>query len=293
MKLQRRNKIFLWIFAGLAGLAAIAYVSACIYIRVNQNYLIFMPQRELAQTPTDYHLAFEDVYLQIPSNDGRVERMHCWWIPADHPSDRYLIYLHGSAFNIGANINHARRFKELGFSVLLISYRGYGQSDGKFPTEAQVYADAEAAWDYLVKQKGIEPGDIFIYGYSLGGAVAINLAISHPEAKGLIVKATFTSIADMGRLHKYYRLLPIGLLTHQRFDSISKIKRLKMPVLFLHGTEDNLVPFAMSRRLYESAPYPKMLKLILGGGHNNSASVGGAEYLKAVRYFIDFARKVI
>jgi len=288
MKLLRINKKYLWVLAALGGMTAIAYVSACIYIWLNQNQFIFMPQRKITQTPADIQLAFEDLYLQIVSNDdGGIERMHCWWIPTDHPTDHYLIYLHGSAYNIGANVNHARRFKELGFSVLLISYRGYGQSEGNFPTEAQVYADAEAAWNYLVKQNGIKPGDIFIYGHSLGGAVAINLAVSHPEARGIIVEAAFTSIADMGRQHNLYRLLPIDLITHQRFDSISKINRLKVPVLLLHGTDDKVVPFKMSRRLYEKAPSPKRLKLILGGGHNNSARVGGAEYLNTVRDFIE------
>jgi pimeloyl-ACP methyl ester carboxylesterase len=280
------NKKLLKVFTGLGGLAAAFYVSACTYMWVQQKHVIFMPERKIIKTPADYHLKFEDVYLQVHSSDGHIEQMHCWWIPTDEPSNRYLIYLHGSALNIGANVSHARRFKELGFSVLLISYRGYGQSEGDFPTEAQVYADAEAAWNYLVKQKGITPSDIFIYGHSLGGAVAINLAVSHPEAKGLIVEATFTSIADMGRQHKFYRLLPLGLITHQRFDSINKIERLKMPVLFLHGTEDSLVPFTMSRRLFDRAPSPKKLKLISGGGHNNSASVGGAEYLESVREFI-------
>ena len=246
-----------------------------------------MPQRELSQTPADHHLTFEDLYLPVPSiNGGGVERIHCWWIPSDHPAGRHLIYLHGSAFNIGANINHAGRFKRLGFSVLLISYRGYGQSDGNFPTEGQVYADAEAAWNYLTADRGIKPDDIFIYGHSLGGAVAINLAVSHPQAAGLIVEATFTSIADMGRQHSVYRLLPIDFITNQRFDSIGKMDRLRVPVLFLHGTDDRVVPFEMSRRLYKKATSPKKLKLILGGGHNNSARVGGTEYLDTVEEFI-------
>jgi pimeloyl-ACP methyl ester carboxylesterase len=260
------------------------------YIWVQQKHFVFMPQRELKQTPADFHLAFEDLYLQIRSDSGRVERMHCWWIPTDQPSDRCLIYLHGSGLNIGANVSHARRFKELGFSVLLISYRGYGQSDGNFPTEAQVYVDAEAAWYYLVKQKGIEPGDIFIYGHSLGGAVAINLAISHPEAKGLIVEATFTSIADMGRRFKLYRLLPIDLIIHQRFDSIKKVNQLQVPVLYIHGTDDSIVPPQMSRELYKRTTSPKQLILIPGGGHNNSASVGGDMYLQAVRSFVNSTR---
>jgi pimeloyl-ACP methyl ester carboxylesterase len=287
MNSRRRRKKYLWFFTGLIGLAVIAYASGCVYMWVNQKYFIFMPQREISQTPADHHLTFDNLYLPVSSNNGGgIERMHCWWIPTDHPKDRYLIYLHGSAYNMGANVDHARRFKDLGFSVLLISYRGYGQSEGNFPTEAQVYADAEAAWDFLVKQRGIKPGVIFIYGHSLGGAVAINLAVSHPEARALIVEAAFTSIADMGRRNKLYRLLPIDLITHQRFDSINKINRLKMPVLILHGTEDRVVPFEMSRRLYEQAPSPKRLKLIRGGGHNNSARVGGAEYLKTVRDFL-------
>ena len=285
--MSKINSRFSRIFLCFVALAAIAYLSACSYIWVQQNQLIFRPHREIKKTPADFDLAFEDLYLPIQSNADHVERIHCWWIPADQPSDNYLIYLHGSALNIGANVSHTRRFQKLGFSVLLISYRGYGKSEGSFPTETQVYADAEAAWNYLIKQKGIRPGDIFIYGHSLGGAVAINLAISHPEAKGLIIEATFTSIADMGRQSKLYRLLPLGLITHQRFDSIKKVNRLQVPVLYLHGTEDRTVPPEMSRELYKHTTSPKQLIFISGGRHNNSASVGGDTYLQAVRSFVN------
>ena len=288
--MSKINSKFSRIFLGLIGLAAVVYLSACSYIWVQQKHFIFRPHREIKKTPADYDLSFEDLYLQIHSNTGDVERMHCWWIPAERPSDKYLIYLHGSALNIGANVSHARRFQKLGFSVLLISYRGYGKSDGSFPTETQVYADAEAAWNYLANQKGIRPGDIFIYGHSLGGGVAINLAILHPEAKGLIAEATFTSIADMGRQSKLYRLLPLGLITHQRFDSINKVNLLKVPVLYIHGTEDRKVPPEMSRELYNRTTSPKQLILISGGGHNNSASVGGETYLQAVRSFVKSTR---
>ncbi|UCE51901.1 MAG: alpha/beta fold hydrolase [Desulfobacterales bacterium] len=181
----------------------------------------------------------------------------------------------------------------MGFSVLLVSYRGYGKSDGTFPTEAQVYADARAAWRFLVKQKGIDPGAIFIYGHSLGGAVAIQLAVENSGAGGLIVEAAFTSIADMARGITKYRFFPIKLIVHQRFDSIKKVSRLQVPILYIHGTDDKLVPHEMSRELYNRTASSKQLKLILGGGHNNSAAVGGDEYLEAVRKFIEFARKAI
>jgi dipeptidyl aminopeptidase/acylaminoacyl peptidase len=202
-----------------------------------------------------------------------------------------LLYLHGGALNIGANVEHARRFHDLGFAVFLVSYRGYGLSGGEFPSEEQVYADAEAAWNYLVNRKRIDPKRIFIYGHSIGGAIAIDRVVRHPDAAGLIVEATFTSIFDMARLKYRYRLLPMDLIIDQKFDSLKKVGRLKTPVLYIHGTKDILVPSEMSRRLYENTSAPKRLKFINGGGHNNSASVGGEDYLRSIREFEEFVRQ--
>ena len=267
------------------------YALTSTYLWARQAHFIFRPERIIFKTPAEYQLPFEDVYVKVNDGNGKNERIHAWWIPAENPSDRTLLYLHGSALNIGANITHARRFHQMGFSVFLISYRGYGKSDGTFPTEAQVYADAQAAWTYLIEQKGIDPKAIFIYGHSLGGAVAIQLAIDNPAAGGLIVEAAFTSIADMARRIPKYRIFPLELIVHERFDSIEKVSRLQPPVLYIHGTDDKLVPSEMSSELYKRTASSKQLKFIPGGGHNNSASVGGDEYLQAVKNFIDFARK--
>ena len=266
----------------------VVYMLACTYLWARQSHFIFMPDREIKKTPAVYRLAYEDVYISVESPRGPKERIHGWWIPAQIPTDKTLLYLHGSAINIGANVDHARRFHRLGFAVFLVSYRGYGLSEGEFPSEAQVYADAQAAWTYLVAQRGIKPGDIFIYGHSIGGAVAIDLATRHPNAAGLIVEATFTSIFDMARLKYRYRLLPMGLIVDQKFDSLQKVARLKTPVLYMHGTKDILVPSEMSRRLYEKTSSPKRLKFINGGGHNNSAAVGGEDYLRSIREFEEF-----
>jgi fermentation-respiration switch protein FrsA (DUF1100 family) len=292
-ELAKRKKSTHWkiLIGAIAAVLAI-YTFTSTYIWARQAHFIFSPQRSIANTPAEYLLPFEDVYIAVYDDDGKKERIHAWWIPAEYPSDRYLLYLHGSALNIGANITHARRFQQMGFSVLLVSYRGYGKSDGTFPTEAQVYSDAQAAWTYLVAQKGIDAGAIFIYGHSLGGAVAIQLAVNNPAAGGLIVEAAFTSIADMARQIPKYRIFPIELIVNQRFESIEKVSRLQVPVLYIHGTRDTFVPHEMSRRLYQRTASAKQLKLILGGGHNNSAAVGGDEYLRAVRNFIDFARSV-
>ncbi|UCD78941.1 MAG: alpha/beta fold hydrolase [Desulfobacterales bacterium] len=283
------NKSAQKIAAVLIGIVAVFYLSACSYLWARQSRYIFSPATVLRNTPADRGLAFEDVYLTVYTQGNQPERLHAWWVPAPNDSGRTLLYLHGSALNIGANVTHVKRFHKLGFSVFIISYRGYGKSDGSFPTEAQVNEDAEAAWHYLTNDRQIDPAQIVIYGHSLGGAVGIQLALNHPQAGGLIVEATFTSIYDMAMLKKTYSLFPIRLILDQHFDSLSKVDRLSLPVLFMHGTADNLVPADMSRELYARANPPKRLTLIPGGGHNNSAAVGGQLYLDAVQDFADTA----
>jgi pimeloyl-ACP methyl ester carboxylesterase len=197
------------------------------------------------------------------------------------------LYLHGNGSNVGANVEHAHRFHRLGLSVFTIDYRGYGKSQGDFPSESQVYEDAQLAWDYLVQQRGVNPNQIYIYGHSLGGAIAIDLAVRHPEAAGLIVEGSFTSTRAMVDFQKgLFWLFPIDWLLTQRFDSLSKVDRLQMPVLFIHGTADNVVPVEMSKKLFDAAPDPKQLYIVPDGGHNNVAQIGGAEYLQIVSQFL-------
>ncbi len=262
------------------------YALACTYLWARQGHYIFTPRREIKKTPAFHQLSYDDIYISVTSRKGRAERIHGWWVPAHSPSGKTLLYLHGSALNIGANVDHVRRFHNLGFNVFIVSYRGYGLSDGEFPSEDQMYTDAEAAWSYLLSQKEIEPDQIFIYGHSIGGAIAIDLASRRPNAAGLIVEATFTSIIDVARLNNKFKVFPLDLIVHQRFDSLTKIVDIRMPVLLIHGTDDHLIPPEMSRLLYAHAPYPKQLKLIPGGGHNNSAAVGGAYYLRAISNFV-------
>ncbi|MEG5171910.1 alpha/beta fold hydrolase [Microcoleus sp. B3-D7] len=198
-----------------------------------------------------------------------------------------VLYLHGNASNVGANVEHAYRFHRLGLSVFVMDYRGYGKSQGDFPSESQVYEDAQLAWDYLVKQRGINPNQIYLYGHSLGGAIAIDLAVRHPEAAGLIVEGSFTSTRAMVNFQKgLFWMFPIDFLLTQRFDSLSKVDRLQMPVLFIHGTADNVVPVEMSKKLFDAAPEPKQLYIVPEGGHTNVAQIGGAEYLQILSQFL-------
>ena len=264
----------------------IVYALACTYLWARQSHFIFMPRKEIKKTPDVHHLTYENVYISVPGPEGRSERIHGWWIPAEPTTGKVLLYLHGSAINIGANVDPARRFHDLGFSVFMVSYRGYGLSDGEFPSEDKVYADSQAAWNYLTMQRNIKPKNIYIYGHSIGGAIAIDLAVRQPEASGLIAEATFTSIVDVARLRNTYRIFPLNLIVHQRFNSEEKIANLKVPVLFIHGTDDHLIPTEMSRILYALAPSPKYLKIIEGGGHNNNGYVGGIDYLSTIMNFV-------
>jgi fermentation-respiration switch protein FrsA (DUF1100 family) len=258
--------------------AFIALVLLCAYLWAQQAHFIFFPEANIRETPADYGVHFEETWLTLEG-----EKLHGWWMPGT--SDKTLLYLHGNGINIGANAEHAARFQALGLSVLLVDYRGYGRSHAAFPSEQSVYADASAMWRYLVEDRGIEPRKIFIYGHSLGGAIAIDLALHHPNAAGLIVESAFTSIADMAERDPLFGLVPVGLILRHHFDSINKIAHLKLPVLFIHGSQDTLVPASMSQRLYEAAPDPKRIVLLPGGGHDNSAFIAPRRFMQAVRRF--------
>lgn len=269
------------------GLGALAYTSICILLLFQQQRLIFFPSRTLEHIPSLYHLRYQNVWLPVTTADGVVQ-IHGWWIPADKPQAKVLLYLYHNAINIGANISQANSFHKLGYSVLLIDYRGFGLSEGDSPSESQVYQDAQIAWNYLTQQRRIPAKKIFIYGHSLGGAIAINLAVKHPEAAGLIVQSSLTSMRDMTKRFGIFWLLPVDFLLRQRFESLEKIKLLKIPVLFIHGTDDPQIPAEMSQKLFAAAPHPKKLILIPKVGHDNNMS---EKYYLEVKQFIENVSK--
>ena len=261
------------------GGSALCYLLFCIGLRLWQNRLIFVPSSEFTITPEQIGLVAEEIWISVNSE----EQIHGWWVPNPN-SDGVLLYFHGNSGNISDNLAHTRRFYQLGMSVLLIDYRGYGRSLGKFPNEQQVYEDARLAWNYLL-DKGIEGKDIIIYGHSLGGAIAIDLATEHPQAAGLIIESSFTKMLDIVNEQGIYDLFPVGWILTHKFDSISKLPQVKMPVLLIHGTADQTVPSWMSEALYQVAPEPKQLLIVSGGDHSNVATVSGEEYLQTVSNF--------
>lgn len=284
------------------GIGAIAYLLLCLSLRLWQNRLIFFPSSLINTTPDRLGLTYEDVWLSVPkpkeeifltkvlkiikAKSAKIERIHGWWIANNAANTPVLLYLHGNGANIGDNLGRVQQFHQLGFSVLVIDYRGYGRSEGTFPTEAGVYQDSQIAWDYLVQQRKIKPQNIFIYGHSLGGAVAIELGVRQPQAAGLIVESSFTSMRDMIDHQGIYSFFPADLILTQKFNSISKISRLKMPILLIHGSEDLTVPASMSKILFDAATVPKKLLIIPSADHNNVPWIGGEQYWQSVRDFI-------
>ncbi len=262
--------------------------SACTSIdRLQRNY-IFQPTSEIAGTPSDFGFDFVEQWLPVQPpapSDAKPERLNAWWIPGPSANACAILYLHGNGWNIGDSAYDTARLRRMGFSVLAIDYRGYGRSDGGFPSEAQVYQDAQAGWDHL-KTLQVNARRRFVYGHSLGGAVAIDLAAKNADIAGLIVEGSFTSMADMAREVHGLNSLPIDWLLTQRFDSLAKIGSLAMPVLFIHGQMDNVIPYSMSERLHAAARQPKSLLLVPGAGHSSIAVVAWDRYRAAV---LDFA----
>ena len=199
-----------------------------------------------------------------------------------------VLYLHGARWNLTGHLNRIARLREFGFSVFAIDYRGFGKSDGDLPSEASVYEDARVGWNWVVAREP-DPARRFIYGHSLGGAVAVDLAAGLANgggggaARGLIVESSFTNFADMAS-EITRGLFPSAMLS-QKFDSIGKIAQVRMPVLVVHGEGDRYVPVRFSEALYAAAPAPKRLLVVPNGSHNNSLSIGGSDYRRVLVEF--------
>jgi len=221
--------------------------------------------------------------------DGRTDRLHAWWWRAAAPGAPAVLYLHGSRWNLTGQLTRIEQLHDFGFSVLAVDYRGFGRSEKLMPSEDTVYADARVAWQRLATLEP-DPARRYIYGHSLGGAVAIDLAAhlsagdGPVPARGLIVESTFTTLADIARALSY-DWLPVHWIMTQKFDSMTKIAQVRMPVLLAHGDADRYVPARFSHALYDAARAPKRLLLVEGGSHNNSMRLGRAAYRDALHDF--------
>ena len=237
---------------------------------------VYFPTREHdGGTPAAIGLEYRDVYLR--TGDG--VRVHAWFVPGPSGALPFL-FLHGNAGNISHRLDKLVVLHQLGASVLLLDYRGYGLSEGE-PDEPGTYRDADAAYEWL-RREGGQPAPLVVYGESLGGTIGTDLAARRPVA-GLILESTPSSILAVARHH--YPLLPLGLLLSARYDALAKIGAVSAPVLILHSTEDEIVPFAMAEEMFAAAQAPKRL-VRLHGGHNDGFLVSADTYRDALREFL-------
>ncbi len=242
---------------------------------------IFYPDRQMAASPSDFGLAFEDVFVR--TKDG--VRIHGWLIPA-RGREGLILFAHGNAGNISHRLDNVLRLNRIGLWVFIFDYRGYGRSEGRIG-EKGMYLDSEAAFDFAwdrAREEGLKP---IIFGRSLGGVAAVRLAADYPPAaaaKGLILESTFTNLAHMAALH--FPLPFAGKAVRGRMDSLARIGRIKTPLLFLHGDRDELVPPELGRRLFEAAPEPKEFVTLKGAGHNDTFLVAGESYFDKLASFV-------
>jgi fermentation-respiration switch protein FrsA (DUF1100 family) len=283
-------------FFGLL-IAAVMVALSVPFLRWFESANLYIPSRiPSGVLPGSFGLASEDVALRAADGvklaglflPAAAFRPGILTEPVEGPlaSARWvLLYCHGNAGNITHRFFKANIFHRLGLGVLLFDYRGYGRSEGR-PTEQGTYADAEAAWNFLTQVKKIPPERIVIYGESLGCAVAVETARRH-RARALILESPFTSVADMADV--VFPHVPLRWIVTYRYDNLAKIPLVDAPLLVMHSRDDDIVPFALGRRVFEAAAEPKTF-FEMKGDHNEGYLDTGSAYPRAILSFLDLRR---
>jgi len=266
------------LYVGLALVIAVALLFVGIRSGVIERSFIYFPDRDLIADPAYVGLPFEEISF---ATSDRVQ-LHGWFVPGE--KEATWLWFHGNAGNISHRLENLKLLHdELGVSVFLFDYRGYGRSEGT-PSEEGTYRDGEAALAYLRSREDVNPDRIVYFGRSLGAGIAVELAISHPPF-ALILESPVPSIPELARRH--YPFLPVWPLLRTKYDSLAKIEKVAVPLLVLHGDRDDVVPFGAGRKLFEAANEPKQFYTIRGAGHNDTYLVGGEEYFGALRRFME------
>ncbi len=249
-----------------------------VLLLIFEKHLIYFPTRAHEVTPAQLGLPHEEIVLH--AEDG--VRLHGWFLPMTGARLSLLI-CHGNGGNVSQRLDRVLLMQsQMAVDTLLFDYRGYGASAGS-PDEQGTYRDARAAYRWLLA-RGRGPERVVLFGESLGAAVALQLA-TEVEASALVLESPFTSMPDMARA--VYPFLPLWPFVRTRYDNLAKIGKLRVPLLILHGDQDNLVPFAQGRRLFDAAPEPKRFHAIAGASHNDTYMVGGERYWHAWRDFLE------
>jgi len=253
-----------------------------LWLRWNEPNMIYYPDRHIDQTPDQVGFKYEDVTLT--TSDGI--RINGWYLPSPEPANANpgatltVLLFHGNAGNMSHRFEKLAVLRELGVDTFIIDYRGYGRSGGK-PDEQGTYRDARAAYDHLIQQRKLSPRSIVVYGESLGSAVAADLA-TKVNIGGLILEEAFTSVGDVGQ--KMFPFLPVRWLVRNKYDTLAKMPRIKVPLLIFHSRDDELFSIRHARRLLAAANDPKQL-VELRGSHNDAFLVSATTYHDALQQF--------
>lgn len=247
-----------------------------IFIKYIESRGIFYPEKRIEFYPSSFNLAFEDVYIKTVDN----LKINGWFIP--YPGAKYtFLFCHGNAGNLEHRLEKLLMLRNIGINVFIIDYRGYGKSEGKI-SEKGLYLDARAAYGYLVNSRRITPEQVILYGESLGTAAVIGLA-ADVKVRAVILEGAFSRGRDMAA--RIYPLLPTFLFANS-FDSLTKIKKVKVPKLFIHSRNDEIVPLELAKKLYNLSPEPKEFSELIGG-HNTAFLDSREKYISSIGSFIE------
>lgn len=269
------NKLRRLVFSSIAVITFFLLFSN-IYLYIAQPHMLFYPLSDMQATPGDWQLPYEDVRLKLADNT----HITGWYLPYPQ-AKKTVLFFHGNGGNISHRGDSLYIFNKLKLNVLIIDYPGYGKSEGK-PSEKGLYQSANAAWQYLLSDKKTSPENIIIFGRSLGGAVAVDLA-SRVKVGALILESTFTSVSDMAGF-----ILPIlsrFMYLRYSFDSQNKITKITAPLLVIHSPDDEIIPFVLGKKLYKHAISEKKF-LQIEGGHNDGFIKSMSSYRKTLNHFI-------
>jgi hypothetical protein len=267
-----------WLAAAAVALAALA---GCTTLDEQQRRWIFQPSDRTWWGGLAAAEGMHDVWIEFDSREsGEPVRLHGLWAPGPRADSPVLLYLHGARWDVRGSAPRMRRMQELGFAVLGVDYRGFGRSTSALPSEAMAYEDARAAWEWIGRHH--PQARRYVFGHSLGSAVALHLAAEAGDADGVIVEGAFPSIPDVVRSSKW-GWLPFEPLVTQRFDAAARAERLRVPLLVVHGSDDQLIKPELGRALFERAAAPKRFVLVEGGSHHNTNAVGQRHYREALR----------
>jgi hypothetical protein len=266
------NKIMLRIVIYLiAGIVLLA-----IFVKYLERRNLFFPFKAIEYTPKNAGLSYEDIYFVAQDN----KKINGWFIPAKD-AKYTILFFHGNAGNISHRLDKIKIFHDLDLNVFIIDYRGYGKSEGT-PAEAGLYLDARAAYAYLIDKRKIKPSLTILYGESLGGAIALELA-TKVKASAVITEETFSSMRDIAK--DIYPFLP-SFFVSDAFNSLSVIEKVSVPKLIIHSKDDEMISFKHAQRLYDKAKEPKVLAAI-NGNHNSAFLESEKEYISHIREFIN------